>query len=184
MPFNVAGFEVEIQPEKVEALHSDGTPVTAWSCTIKSEVGLNAEVLVKDFGAAGGEVRLSNFLSTPAPVFDHLDRNGAMTCQVLPSGDWVALVRALRPGGKPHPTLNHVTLEELADLLGEDFQTWAGSFGFTVGTWAGLNPTAGRFKESVAASIPAEKAYLLVLPWTLSRPVALMKKLGYDQAIV
>ena len=184
MEYSVAGFSVTVGPGQNDATHSDGTPGLAWSGIVKSPDGLAAEVLVKDFGDIGREVKLANFLASPPPVYDHLDRNGAMTVQVLENGDWVAPVRALRPGGKSWPTLNHVTIEELGALLGDSAETWLTGFGFKVGTWAELNPLAKKFKDSVAVAIPADKAYLLLLPWALTRPVALMKKLGYDQAIV
>jgi hypothetical protein len=101
-----------------------------------------------------------------------------MTVQVREDGKWVALLRALRPGGKDYPTLNGVSWDELDGLLGSNAKQWLEGLGFETGTWAELNPKAAKFKESLAVAIPAEHGNLLVLPWALTRVVALMKKLG------
>ena len=106
-----------------------------------------------------------------------------MTVQRLENGDWVSLLRALRPGGREWPTLNYVSMEELDSLLGSSAQDWLTGLGFKVGTWAELNPSAKRFKNSIAVSIPADKSELLVLPWTLTRVVALMKQLGENKVV-
>jgi hypothetical protein len=74
--------------------------------------------------------------------------------------------------------LNAITFEELDVLLGADSKTWLKELGLEVGTWSGLNPKAGRFKESIAVAIEPEKLNLLVLPWSLTRVIALMKNLG------
>jgi hypothetical protein len=140
--------------------------------------GLRAEVEVQFLVDGSMHVRLAEFLSTPPPLYSHLIRNGTMTVQVRADGKWVALLRALRPGGKDYPTLNGVTWEELDALLGGNAKEWLEGLGFLTGTWAELNPKAGRFKDSLAVAIPAAEGNLLVLPWALTRVVALMKKLG------
>jgi hypothetical protein len=139
---------------------------------------LKAEVEVRDFGDNDIEIRLTEFLSTPPPIYDHLNRNGALTVQRLTDGRWVALLRALRPGTKEYPTLNAVSIEEMNELLGADVEEWLESLGFEVGTWKGLNPKAGRHFEAVAVAIPEAQAHLLVLPWVLTRVIALMNRLG------
>lgn len=140
--------------------------------------GLKAEVSIQRFQDGEIHIRLTDFLTTPPPVYAHLTRNGTMTVQVREDGKWVALLRALRPGGKEHPTLNYVSLEELDKLLGSNATEWLENLGFEVGTWESLNPSAGRFKESVAVAIDACKGNLLVAPWALTRVIALMKRLG------
>ncbi len=140
--------------------------------------GLKAEVSIQRFHDGEIHIRLTEFLTTPPPVYAHLVRNGTMTVQVREDGKWVALLRALRPGGREHPTLNHVTTDELDKLLGANSTEWLEGLGFEVGTWESLNPAAGRFKDSVAIAIESSKANLLVAPWALTRVIALMKRLG------
>lgn len=144
---------------------------------------LAAEVSIQRFDSGEITIRLTEFLSTPPPKYAHLNRNGAMTVQVREDGNWVALLRALRPGGKEHPTLNFVSWDELTSLLGHEAKEWLIDLGFEIGTWADLNPSAGRFRDSLAVSIAADKANLLVLPWALTRVIALMKKLGQPQVV-
>jgi hypothetical protein len=74
-------------------------------------------------------------------------------------------------------------MKELDSLLGASAEGWLTDLGFTVGTWEELNPAAKRFRKSVAVSIPADKSELLVLPWTLTRIVALMKQLGENKVV-
>jgi hypothetical protein len=156
-----------------------GKAGTAEIVQLQSTDGLKAEVSIQQFTDGEIHVRLTEFLSPPPPKYSHLDRNGTMTVQTREhDGKKVALLRALRPGGQTHATLNMVTLEELDGLLGEDAKAWLEKLGFEVGTWAGLNPKAGKFKESIAVAVPPEKMNLLVLPWTLTRVIALMKNLG------
>lgn len=140
--------------------------------------GLRAEISLQRFFDGEIRVRLTEFLTTPPPAYSHLNRNGTMTVQVREDGSWVALLRALRPGGKDYPTLNNVSWGELDSLLGQDAKGWLEGLGFETGTWFALNPKAGRFKDSLAIAVPAEQGNLLVLPWALTRVVALMKKLG------
>jgi hypothetical protein len=93
-------------------------------------------------------------------------------------GRKVALLRALRPGGKDHATLNSVSLEELDGLLSADAKCWLEELGFEIGTWEEINPAAGKFKSALAVSVDAKDVRLLALPWTLTRVIALMKRLG------
>ena len=145
---------------------------------ISTTDGLRAEVELQYLVDGSKHVRLAEFLAPPPPRYSHLIRNGVMTVQVREDGKWVALLRALRPGGKDYPTLNAVSWDELSGLLGENAKEWLEGLGFETGTWSELNPKAGRFKDSLAVAIPAEDGNLLVLPWALTRVVALMKKLG------
>jgi hypothetical protein len=156
-----------------------GKTGTAEIVQLQSSDGLKAEVSIQKFAEGEIHVRLTEFLSPPPPKYSHLDRNGTMTVQTREhDGKKVALLRALRPGGQAHATLNMVTLEELDELLGENTKAWLEQLGFEVGTWAELNPKAGKFKESIAVAVSPEKMNLLVLPWTLTRVIALMKNLG------
>jgi len=140
--------------------------------------GLRAEVELQYLVDGSKHVRLAEFLAPPPPLYSHLIRNGVMTVQVREDGKWVALLRALRPGGKDYPTLNAVSWQELDSLLGADSKGWLERMGFETGTWSELNPKAAKFKDCLAVAIPPEDGHLLVLPWALTRVVALMKKLG------
>lgn len=145
---------------------------------IETTDGLRAEISIQKFEDGSIHIRLTEFLTTPPPAYSHLIKNGTMTVQIREDGKWVALLRALKPGGKEHPTLNSVSSEELDGLLGEDSLNWLTSLGFEVGVWSEINPKAGKFKDSLAVAIEPERANLLVAPWTLTRVIALMKKLG------
>lgn len=180
---SLADITLEITDE-IRSVEAPGYPLgTAQIATIRTPDLLVAELQIKDFGTEKTEVRLTAFLDTPPPRYDHLLRNGVMTVQRLENGDWVALLRALRPGGKAWPTLNYVSIDEISMLLGEDALSWLHGLGFTVGTWGELNPSAKKFKQSVAISIPADKSSLLFLPWALTRVVALMKQLGATKVV-
>jgi hypothetical protein len=175
--FDVAASRIELTGE-IRGFDNEALIVSSEISIVTTQDGLAAEVSIQRLNDGGFMVRLTEFLSTPAPVYSHLNRNGAMTVQVREDGKWIALLRALRPGGKDYPTLNVVSWEELDSLLGADTKSWLEGLGFETGTWSELNPKAGRFKESLAVAIPPDKGNLLVLPWTLTRVVALMKKLG------
>lgn len=179
----VAGVEVEFTGEVRPISGSGNITGTAQIAVVKTPDHLVAEVQVKNFGPDNSLVKLTEFLSPAPPTYNHLDRNGALTIQRLGNGDWVAPLRALRPGGRDWPTLNHVSLKELDELLGQDAQSWMESLGFSVGTWESINPAAKRFKQSIAISIPESKSELLALPWTLTRVVALMKQLGESKVV-
>lgn len=146
--------------------------------TVSTPDGLKAEVSIQRFDDGEIHIRLTEFLTSPPPVYGHLIRNGTMTVQTRDDGKWVALLRALRPGGKEHPTLNNVTWEELDWLLGSSAEGWLEGLGFETGTWSSLNPKAGKFKDSLAVAISADNGSLMALPWALTRVLALMKKLG------
>jgi hypothetical protein len=145
--------------------------------------GLQAEISIQKFTTGEIHIRLSEFLTTPPPIYSHLNRNGTMTVQVRDDGKWVALLRALRPGGKEYETLNNVTWSELDGLLGADAKVWLKNLGFETGTWAELNPKAGRFKDSIAVAIAPANGNLLVLAWALTRVIALMNKLGKPSVV-
>lgn len=141
--------------------------------------GLKAEVSIQNFHDGTVHIRLTEFLATPPPLYSHLISNGTMTVQTRTyDGHSVALLRALRPGGKEYPTLNSINIEELNSLLEQDTELWLKSLGFALGKWIDVNPEAGKFKDALAVSIEADKKRLLVLPWALTRVIALMKKLG------
>lgn len=159
---------------------ADGSsPGSAEIVLLETTDGLKGEVSVQFFDDGTIVVRLTEFLAPPPPTYAHLNRNGSMTVQTRSTdGKKVALLRALRPGGKDHPTLNALSLEELDGLLGADSNVWLKGLGFELGNWKEINPDAGKFKESLAVSIDAERVSLLALPWALTRVMALMKKLG------
>jgi hypothetical protein len=183
MKYSFANVEVELAGETRSITAAGNLAGTARIALVRTPDQLVAEVQIKDFGPDKTEIKLEEFLAPAPPVYGHLDRNGRMTVQRLENGDWVALLRALRPGGREWPTLNFVSIEELDSLLGANAQDWLTDLGFTVGTWAELNPAAKRFTNSLAVSIPADKSDLLVLPWTLTRVVALMKQLGENKVV-
>ena len=183
MKYNLAGIEVELTGEVREIEASGNVSGKGHVAVVKTPDLLVAEVQLKNFGPEDTLIKLTEFLTSAPPKYNHLDRNGSMTVQRLSNGDWVAPLRALRPGGRAWPTLNYISMAELDGLLGESARAWLNGLGFTVGTWESLNPAAKRFKQSIAVSIPAEKSELLVLPWALTRVVALMKQLGESKVV-
>jgi hypothetical protein len=183
MKYTLANVEVDFTGEARAITTTGNLSGTAQIAVVRTPDQLVAEVQVRDLGSQKTEIKLMDFLAPPPPAYGHLNRNGSMTVQRLDNGDWVAPVRALRPGGRDWPTLNYVSLEELDELLGSNVEEWLTELGFTVGTWGELNPAAKRFTNSVAVSIPADKSNLLVLPWALTRVVALMKQLGENKIV-
>jgi hypothetical protein len=175
----VAGVEIELGIRQQNGVSKTGVTGSLEVAKITTPDGLVAEVELQDFGPGETQVRLTDFLSSPPPKYDHLNRNGMLTIQRLDNGHWVAPLRALKPGGRDWATLNVASMEELDWLLEESAKDWLTGLGFTVGTWEELNPRAGKFRQAVAVSISADKANLLVLPWVLTRVVALMKQLGH-----
>lgn len=167
-------FEGEIRP-----FTAAGKTGKAEIVQVQSTDGLKAEVSIQSFDDGEIHIRLTEFLAPPPPKYSHLNRNGTMTVQTREhDGKKMALVRALRPGGKSHATLNLVSMSELTELLGSDATEWMSQLGLEVGTWSGINPKAGKFKDSIAVAVNPSELNLLVLPWTLTRVVALMKNLG------
>ena len=65
-------------------------------------------------------------------------------------------------------------------LLGANTKEWLIGEGFELGTWADLNSKAVKHKDSLAVAIEPSRGNLLVLPWALTRVIALMKKLGEE----
>lgn len=179
----VNGVELEITGEVRAITAAGGLNGSAQIAVVKTPDQLVAEVQIKDFGPNQTMVKLTEFLSPPPPAYGHLDRNGSMTIQRLANGDWVALLRALRPGGRSWPTLNYISMDELDGLLGQNAKLWLTNLGFAVGTWEELNPAAKKFRNSIAISIPEEESHLLALPWALTRVVALMKQLGESKVV-
>lgn len=176
--YSVANASIEFTGEKRPDVPGERTGVSE-ICNLTTTDGLKAEVSVQYFDDGEINVRLTEFLTTPPPTYSHLNRNGTMTVQTRETdGKQVALLRALRPGGREHATLNVVTFQELDALLGADTKEWLIGLGFEVGTWASLNPKAAKHKESIAVAIDPNKTSLLVLPWALTRVIALMKRLG------
>lgn len=139
---------------------------------------LKAEVSIQEFDDGTKVIRLTEFLGDEPPRYTHLQSNGRLPILMRPNGDWMVLLRALRPGGKPYPTLNSVSFEELDELLGVDSKKWLENLGFEIDEWQKINPAAGRYKNGIGLAIHPSKAHLLVLPWTLTRVIALMKRLG------
>ncbi len=177
MTHQVASLLLKVNQRSARVAIS-GQEVDSSISDLESPDGLHAEVAVQSHPDGTIHVRLSEFLSSPPPLYSHLTRNGVMTVQIREDGKWVALLRALRPGGKDYPTLNGVSWDELDGLLGANAKQWLEGLGFETGTWSELNPKAAKFKDSLAVAISAEDGNLLVLPWALTRVVALMKKLG------
>jgi hypothetical protein len=176
--YTVANAKLTFTGE-TRAINDSTSPGSAEIVSLETTDGLKGEVSVQFFDDGTIVVRLTEFLSPPPPTYAHLNRNGSMTVQTRSTdGKKVALLRALRPGGKEHATLNSVSLEELDSLLGSDAESWLEELGFELGTWEEINPGAGRFKSSLAVSVDAENVRLLALPWALTRVIALMKKLG------
>lgn len=182
MHYNVATLSIKTDARR-EIITIAGKEAVCDISEVTSIDGLHAEVAMQRFVDGEIHVRLMEFLATPPPAYAHLNRNGTMTVQVREDGSLVALLRALRPGGKDYPTLNGVTWEELDALLGSNAKEWLEALGLETGTWAGLNPKAGRFTDSLAVAVPADQGGLLVLPWALTRIVALMKKLGKPSVV-
>ena len=175
--FTVSNASITFSGESREG-EVGGKAATSEIANLDTTDGLKAEISVQRFAEGDIHIRLSEFLATPPPRYSHLTSNGTMTVQVREDGKWVALVRALRPGGREHPTLNSVSWAELDALLGENARDWLTNLGFEVGIWSEINPKAGKFKDSIALAIDADKGHLLVLPWALTRVIALMKQLG------
>ena len=139
---------------------------------------LRAEVELREFTDESKEIRLTNFLASPPPKYEHLNRNGSMPIQTQPDGSWVVLLRALRLGGKEYPTLNAVTWAELSELTEMDFEKHLSELGLGTGTWQELNVRAKKYKDSLAVSATQGQSELLLLPWAATRVIALMKRLG------
>jgi hypothetical protein len=139
---------------------------------------LRAEVELREFTDESKEIRLTNFLAPPPPKYEHLNRNGSMPIQAQSDGTWVVLMRALRLGGKPYPTLNEVTWAELSELTEMDFEKHLLEIGLKTGTWQELNVRAKKYKDSLAAAAPQGQSELLLVPWAVTRVIALMKRLG------
>jgi len=167
------GFENRVEVEK------DGSEIKSIISLLHTNDQLSAEVSYQISQDGSRQIRLTEFLADPPPIYDHLNKNGRMPVTVVDDGKThIALLRALRKGGREWPTLNQVYAEELDGLLGISTRDWLSSMDITLSTWSSLNPAAKRYKDSLAVSVPSEKTLNLVGPWALTRVVALMKRLG------
>jgi hypothetical protein len=113
------------------------------------------------------------------PPYDRLKNAGSTT--VTRVGDrWVCPVRAMKIKGKPWPTLCSVTEEELDSLVGGSFEELVNSIGdVTMDTFRSLNPNAGKnVANALGLSVPAGAVEPLLAMIAVTRPLALIKKLG------
>jgi len=111
--------------------------------------------------------------------YDRLQNAGSTT--VTRVGDrWVCPVRAMKIKGKPWPTLCSVTEEELDSLVGGSFEELVNSIGdVTMDTFGSLNPNAGKnVANALGLSVPAGAVEPLLAMIAVTRPLALIKKLG------
>jgi len=111
--------------------------------------------------------------------YDRLKNAGSTT--VTRVGDrWVCPVRAMKIKGKPWPTLCSVTEEELDSLVGGSFEELVNSIGdVTMDTFGSLNPNAGKnVANALGLSVPAGAVEPLLAMIAVTRPLALIKKLG------
>ena len=111
--------------------------------------------------------------------YDRLKNAGSTT--VTRVGDrWVCPVRAMKIKGKPWPTLCSVTEEELDSLVGGSFEELVNSIGdVTMDTFGSLNPNAGKnVANALGLSVPAGAVEPLFAMIAVTRPLALIKKLG------
>ena len=179
MKVNFSGVDLDLSVEERFEQDKDGKQIRSIISLVRTSDQLSAEVSyqIQDDGAR--QIGLTEFLSTPPPIYDHLNRNGRMPITVVEERqEHVALLRALRRGGRDWPTLNKVTEDELDQLLGSSVRDWLTSLDIKLGTWDSLNPNAKRHKDALAVAVKAEDSTKLVAPWALTRVVALMKKLG------
>ena len=111
--------------------------------------------------------------------YDRLKNAGSTT--VTRVGDrWVCPVRAMKIKGKPWPTLCSVTEEELDSLVGGSFEELVNSIGdVTMDTFGSLNPNAGKnVANALGLSVPAGAVEPLLAMIAVTRPLALIRKLG------
>ena len=179
MKMEFAGVELKLSTELRVQPDANGNEINSTISILGTSDQLSAEVSYDMHPDGSRQIGLTEFLATPPPIYDHLNRNGRMPITVVEDrGEHVALLRALRKGGREWPTLNRVTEDELDELLGSSTRDWLTSLDIKLGTWESLNPNAKRHKDSLAVSVKADKTMNLLAPWALTRVVALMKKLG------
>ena len=174
-----SGVDLELAIEERSENDKDGNEIKSSISIVKTTDQLNAEVSYQIHSDGTRQIGLTEFLATPPPIYDHLNRNGRMPITVVQERqEHVALLRALRRGGRDWPTLNKVTEDELDQLLGSSVRDWLTSLDIKLGTWESLNPNAKRHKDALAVAVRSENSIGLVAPWALTRVIALMKKLG------
>ena len=179
MNISFSGVDLELAIEERSENDKDGNEIKTSISIVKTTDQLNAEVSYQIHTDGTRQIGLTEFLATPPPIYDHLNRNGRMPVTVVEDRqEHVALLRALRRGGRDWPTLNKVTEDELDQLLGSSVRDWLTSLDIKLGTWESLNPNAKRHKDALAVAVSAENSIRLVAPWALTRVIALMKKLG------
>lgn len=123
------------------------------------------------------DVRFLDFISGADP-YRRLERAGRMSVQVH-DGRWVALLRALRHNGRDWPTLADVSWQELDELAGSSAEALlTRSDGSRVGTWGELNPAAARYRDTPAISCRENDAESLLIAYTLTRVMPIMKNFG------
>jgi hypothetical protein len=130
----------------------------------------------------GVEKPIGKFYWHKDPVhepYDRLERAGTISLAVE-GGLWVAPLRGLKKDGKPYPTLNRVSDEELDHLAGRDFRQFASSLGAVeFGRYGDLVPSAGKtVANGLGMAVPARQVGPLLAMIAVTRPIALVKRFG------
>jgi len=113
------------------------------------------------------------------PPYDRLKNAG--TVSVVAYDDrWVTTLRVLKTAGKPYPTLNRISEEELDFLAGKSFTEFLAPLGEArIGRYGDLVPTAGKnVANGLGISVPKGQIAPLVGMIAVTRPIALIKRFG------
>lgn len=184
--FTVGPISVQIETEPVTIVDSpargieDVAGTAATPATFSSLDGWLGRFGFFEF--SGVDKPIGKFYWHKDPVhapYDRLERAGTISLAV--EGDrWVAPLRALKIEGKPYPTLNRVSEEELDQLAGSDFQHLASSLGeVEFGRYGDLVPSAGKtVVNGLGMAVPAGQVGPLIAMIAVTRPLALVKRFG------
>jgi hypothetical protein len=127
------------------------------------------------------DITMGRFIWTGGVIaapYDRLTTAGNISVKTV-DDRWLVPVRAMRPGGKPYPTLNRISEEELDTLTGFNFRDLLARFGdFELGRYGDFLPSAGKqVVNGLGLTMEKGNTALLGAMIAVTRPVALVKGL-------
>ena len=136
-------------------------------------------VAVLDWEGGAREVMLIDFHGGPAN-YQRLSQSGRMTTKLTDDGTSVALLRAMKFGGRAWPTLNQATWTDLFAMLeGADPEALLVEHGaIRTGTYSELLPGVTRYKDAIAVEVDGDDSAALLVAFAMTRVLPIMHDFG------
>jgi hypothetical protein len=159
------------------------TDAPASLAEISTTDGLRGTVGVIEWPDTSGEIKLVDFAEGP-DMYRRLD--GAGKTQIISQDStWLMLVRALKWGARPYPTLHNVTFSELDKLIKDDSRALLSSFpNVEIGRYGDMQPKATpQHRDGIGLRVPAGEMDALAAAYAMTRVVPIMMGFGLQNVI-